>query len=43
MKKTRYTAPEAELLEAVNACCFLQESPGGTIPELSDSDVDIVW
>lgn len=44
MKKTHYTAPQAELLEAVNACCFLQESPGGTIPELGEYDGDpIVW
>lgn len=43
MKKTRYTAPQAEWLEAENAYCFLQESPGGTIDPLEDSGVDIVW
>ena len=44
MKKTLYTAPEAEWLEAVNANCFLQ-SPGGTIPSLTEDDtyVDINW
>ena len=43
MTKTRYTAPQAELLEAENAYCFLQESPGGDIPELEDSGITIVW
>lgn len=43
MKKVHYTAPQAELLEAENAHCFLQESPGGTIDPLEDSNIDIVW
>ena len=44
MTKKHYTAPAAELLEAVNAYCFLQESPGGTIDPLVDADdVEIVW
>ena len=43
MKKVHYTAPQAELLEAENAHCFLQESPGGSIPELEDSGIEIVW
>ena len=43
MTKKHYTAPQAEWLGAVNAYCFLQESPGGSIPELGDSDVEIIW
>ena len=43
MTKRNYTAPQAEWLEAVNAYCFLQESPGGSIPELGEYDGEIVW
>ena len=45
MKKVHYTAPQAEWLEAVNAYCFLQESPGGSIPSLNEDDTNsnIIW
>ncbi len=43
MTKKHYTVPEAEWLEAENACCFLQESPSGDIPELEDSGITITW
>ena len=43
MKKTRYTAPAAEWLEADNAYCFLQESPTGDIPELEDGGWSEIW
>ncbi len=43
MSKHTYTAPQAEWLEAVNAYCFLVESPTGEIPALEDSGVVITW
>lgn len=44
MTKKYYTAPEAEWLEAETALNFLQaNSTGGTIDELQDSGMDIVW
>lgn len=44
MTKMYYSAPEAEWLEAETALNFLQaNSTGGTIDELQDSGMDIVW
>lgn len=43
MNTKHYTAPQAEWLEAVNASCFLVESPGATIPELGEDGTQIVW
>jgi len=44
MKKTYYSAPQAEWLEAENATCFLEQSPNGEIPALQDGGWgDIEW
>ncbi|MBR5042762.1 MAG: hypothetical protein IKX67_05945 [Bacteroidales bacterium] len=45
MIKHDYTAPQAEWLEAENADCFLVESPGGTIPSLTEEEGygTIIW
>ena len=43
MTKKHYSAPQAEWLEAENATCFLEQSPGGTIDDLQDSGIDITW
>lgn len=44
MYKKIYTVPETEWLEAETALNFLQAtSPGGDIPALEDSGIDINW
>jgi hypothetical protein len=42
-KKTNYTAPLAEWLEAENALNFLAESPTGDIPGLQDGGWSDIW
>ncbi len=43
MYKKHYTVPETEWLEAENASCFLEESPGASIPDLGYDDTEIKW
>jgi len=43
MIKKIYFAPEADVQEMENAIPFLAESNGGSIDELQDSRLDIIW